>query len=130
MKRAWPLVLLGALIATTASAQPQRYRPDERILITSFDAIAALASDSRRIWTASDAGIGIFDFGAGQWLPPLAPLPGWPIGDSPSALAHDPFGDRLWLGAIELGGGTLHWLALLYAASGSLMISRMRIPKF
>lgn len=98
MKRAWPLVLLGALIATTASAQPQRYRPDERILITSFDAIAALASDSRGIWTASDAGIGIFDFGAGQWLPPLAPLPGWPIGDSPSALAHDPFGDRLWLG--------------------------------
>ena len=39
-------------------------------------------------------------------------------------------GDRLWLGGIELGGGTLHWLSLLYAASGSLMISRIRIPKF
>jgi CDP-diacylglycerol---serine O-phosphatidyltransferase len=38
-------------------------------------------------------------------------------------------GERLWLGDIEVGGFTLHWLALLYAVSGSLMISRIRIPK-
>jgi CDP-diacylglycerol--serine O-phosphatidyltransferase len=38
-------------------------------------------------------------------------------------------GDRLWLGEIELAGFRLHWLALLYAVSGSLMISRIRIPK-
>jgi CDP-diacylglycerol---serine O-phosphatidyltransferase len=38
-------------------------------------------------------------------------------------------GDRLWFGSIELAGGTLHPLSLLYALSGSLMISRMRIPK-
>ena len=38
-------------------------------------------------------------------------------------------GERLWLGEIELAGFRLHWLALLYAVSGSLMISRIRIPK-
>jgi CDP-diacylglycerol--serine O-phosphatidyltransferase len=38
-------------------------------------------------------------------------------------------GDRLWLGEIEIGGFRLHWLTLMYAASGSLMISRVRIPK-
>jgi len=38
-------------------------------------------------------------------------------------------GDRLWFGSIEIAGGTLHPLSLLYALSGSLMISRMRIPK-
>jgi CDP-diacylglycerol--serine O-phosphatidyltransferase len=38
-------------------------------------------------------------------------------------------GERLWLGEIEIGGFTLHWLALAYAVSGSLMISRIRIPK-
>ena len=38
-------------------------------------------------------------------------------------------GDELWLGAIEIGDATLHPLALLYALSGSLMISRVRIPK-
>jgi len=38
-------------------------------------------------------------------------------------------GERLWFGSIQLCGGTLHPFALLYALSGSLMISRVRIPK-
>jgi len=37
--------------------------------------------------------------------------------------------EQLWLGAIELGGYTLHPLSLIFAVSGSLMISRIRIPK-
>jgi CDP-diacylglycerol---serine O-phosphatidyltransferase len=38
-------------------------------------------------------------------------------------------GDQLWLGEIEVAGFRLHWLTLAFAASGSLMISRIRIPK-
>lgn len=38
-------------------------------------------------------------------------------------------GERLWFGTVQLGGHSLHLLALFYAASGSLMISRLRIPK-
>jgi CDP-diacylglycerol--serine O-phosphatidyltransferase len=38
-------------------------------------------------------------------------------------------GERLWLGEIEILGFRLHWLTLAFAASGSLMISRIRIPK-
>jgi CDP-diacylglycerol---serine O-phosphatidyltransferase len=38
-------------------------------------------------------------------------------------------GEHLWFGVIEIAGHTLHPLALLFAASGSLMISRIRIPK-
>jgi len=38
-------------------------------------------------------------------------------------------GDSLWLGEIELAGFSLHWLTLAFAVSGSLMISRIRIPK-
>jgi CDP-diacylglycerol--serine O-phosphatidyltransferase len=38
-------------------------------------------------------------------------------------------GDRLWLGDVEIAGFRLHWLVLAFAASGSLMISRIRIPK-
>jgi CDP-diacylglycerol--serine O-phosphatidyltransferase len=37
--------------------------------------------------------------------------------------------DRLWLGALRLGPATLHPLALVFAASGSAMISVARIPK-
>jgi CDP-diacylglycerol--serine O-phosphatidyltransferase len=38
-------------------------------------------------------------------------------------------GDALWGGVLQLGGFRLHPLVLMFAVSGSLMISRIRIPK-
>ena len=38
-------------------------------------------------------------------------------------------GEALWGGVLELGGFRLHPLVLMFAASGSLMVSRIRIPK-
>ena len=38
-------------------------------------------------------------------------------------------GDQLWFGAVMIGGLTLHPLVMLFAISGSLMISRIPIPK-
>lgn len=38
-------------------------------------------------------------------------------------------GDTLWFGGHEIAGLWLHPLVLLFAASGSLMVSRIRIPK-
>ena len=38
-------------------------------------------------------------------------------------------GEQLWLGVVEIAGFTLHLLTLVFAVSGSLMISRIRIPK-
>ena len=37
--------------------------------------------------------------------------------------------ENLWFGAVQLAGFTLHPLVLVFALSGSLMISRLRIPK-
>jgi CDP-diacylglycerol--serine O-phosphatidyltransferase len=45
------------------------------------------------------------------------------------AAYFDSIGGNLWFGAIKLAGFTLHPLVLLFAVSGSLMISRIRIPK-
>ena len=39
-------------------------------------------------------------------------------------------GESLWLGKIVLAGFTLHPLVLLFAISGSLMVSRIHFPKF
>ena len=39
-------------------------------------------------------------------------------------------GEGLWLGEVEIAGFRLHLLTLVFAVSGSLMISRIRIPKF
>ena len=38
-------------------------------------------------------------------------------------------GQQLWFGVILIGGFQFHPLALMFALSGSLMISRIRIPK-
>jgi CDP-diacylglycerol---serine O-phosphatidyltransferase len=39
-------------------------------------------------------------------------------------------GEQLWFGVVDIGGFKLHPLVLLFLLSGSLMISRIRIPKF
>ena len=38
-------------------------------------------------------------------------------------------GDALWFGHVLIGGFTLHPLVLVFALSGSLMVSRIRFPK-
>ncbi|MBL8582056.1 MAG: CDP-alcohol phosphatidyltransferase family protein [Rhizobiaceae bacterium] len=43
--------------------------------------------------------------------------------------ATDRLGANLWLGAWTIGGLVLHPLTLVYAISGSLMISTIRVPK-
>ena len=46
-----------------------------------------------------------------------------------SAAVSGALGERLWFGVLEIGGFALHPLVLLFAASGALMVSRVRIPK-
>jgi CDP-diacylglycerol--serine O-phosphatidyltransferase len=46
-----------------------------------------------------------------------------------AAATQGALGEQLWFGVVEIAGFRLHPLVLLYAASGSLMISRLRIPK-
>ena len=46
------------------------------------------------------------------------------------AAATGAIGPNLWGGSLRIAGFTLHPLVLLYALSGSLMISRIRLPKF
>ena len=46
-----------------------------------------------------------------------------------AAATQGALGERLWFGVIEIAGFRLHPLVMLFAASGSLMISRLRIPK-
>ena len=42
---------------------------------------------------------------------------------------QDAIGARLWFGVVRLAGYQLHPLVLLFAISGALMVSRIRIPK-
>jgi CDP-diacylglycerol---serine O-phosphatidyltransferase len=46
-----------------------------------------------------------------------------------AATALGAIGEQLWFGELKIGGHALHPLTLLFGVSGSLMISRIRIPK-
>jgi len=46
-----------------------------------------------------------------------------------AATRQGALGDALWFGVLSVGGFRLHPLVLLFALSGSLMVSRIRIPK-
>jgi CDP-diacylglycerol--serine O-phosphatidyltransferase len=46
------------------------------------------------------------------------------------AAAQGAVGESLWFGKVAIAGFTLHPLVLLFAVSGALMVSRIRIPKF
>ncbi|UFS71437.1 CDP-diacylglycerol--serine O-phosphatidyltransferase [Geomonas sp. RF6] len=46
------------------------------------------------------------------------------------AAAQGALHDSLWFGKVVLAGFTLHPIVLLFALSGSLMVTRLRFPKF
>jgi len=46
------------------------------------------------------------------------------------AASQGALGDALWLGELKFAGFTLHPMVLMFAISGSLMVSRVRFPKF
>ncbi len=46
------------------------------------------------------------------------------------AASQGALGDSLWLGQLVIAGFTFHPLVLLFALSGSLMVSRIHFPKF
>lgn len=46
-----------------------------------------------------------------------------------TAAAQGALAGQLWLGSVQFAGFTLHPLVLMFAVSGSLMVSRIRIPK-
>jgi CDP-diacylglycerol--serine O-phosphatidyltransferase len=46
------------------------------------------------------------------------------------AASQGALGESLWFGHVMFAGFTLHLMVLLYAISGSLMVSRIRLPKF
>jgi len=46
------------------------------------------------------------------------------------AVWQNGIGEQLWFGVFFIGGFRIHPLVLMFALSGSLMISRIKIPKF
>ncbi|MBX6332304.1 MAG: hypothetical protein IRY91_10705, partial [Gemmatimonadaceae bacterium] len=69
---------------------------DERVLLTAFDVIPAVAASRRMVYVATPDGIGVLDRTFRRWLPPLTRLGGY-RGGPVTAIAADPVEDGVWV---------------------------------
>ncbi len=93
------LVVVGMAVACgPAHAQigGSGWRPEDRVLISDFSVVRALARSSDRLFAATDGGLVIYDELRGRFELPLTLEDGYP--EVPvSAMAYDPRDGSLWI---------------------------------
>jgi len=92
--------VLAALMVLVATAQ---WRPEERVLVSDFSYIDAVAASPWTVFAATRHGLLIYDRVARAWKPPVTTLDGYPTARVRSAVA-DQTGNAVWLGVGGLDG--------------------------
>jgi len=95
------LVLVVLSIVPSVHRSVAQWRPDERVLISDFSYIDAVAASPWLVFAATRHGLLIYDRLARSWKPPVTTLDGYPATRVRVAVA-DPAGNAVWLG---VGGG-------------------------
>ena len=117
------LLALIALVVSvrTAAAQAGIWREDDRITISSFNDVAAIAFDGRRVYAATLNGLEMYDVIGRRWLLPSTLEDGYPVFERPAAVAYDQSQGGLWLATAS--GNLYLWSELSgrwdYRAPGS-----------
>jgi len=75
--------------------------PDDRVLISDFSSVQAVAASSWFVFAATTHGLLIYDRVARRFRPPVTPIDGYPTARVRGAIA-DPSGNTVWL---DLGTG-------------------------
>ena len=94
------LVFLSIVPSVHRSAQ---WRPDERVLISDFSYIDAVAASPWTVFAATHHGLLIYDRAARAWKLPVTTLDGYPTTRVRSAVA-DQTGNAVWLNIGGQGG--------------------------
>jgi hypothetical protein len=96
----WLLVAAFALPSAyppiRLSAQSRSWRPDERVVITDFSVVDAVAASPWVVFAATRHGLLLYDRRARAWRLPVTALDGYPAAHVRAALA-DPAGNAVWL---------------------------------
>lgn len=82
------------------SAQSRFWRPDERVLISDFSVVDAVAASPWIVYVATRHGLLLYDRRARNWRLPVTTLEGYPATRVRTALA-DPAGNAVWLGTAD-----------------------------
>jgi ligand-binding sensor domain-containing protein len=86
--------VLAAFLVLVATAQ---WRPEERVMLSDFSYIDAVAASPWTVFAATRHGLLIYDRAAHAWKAPVTTLDGYPTARVRSAIA-DPAGNAVWLG--------------------------------
>lgn len=97
------LLLLVAALAPNASYAQHVWRPEERVLIAPYHQIGGIALDTRRVYAVTPNGVEVYDRVRERWELPISAPQGFPMNERPTALAHERFGDVLWMGTATGG---------------------------
>jgi len=93
-------LLLSADPSIRPSAQTRSWRPEDRVLISDFSVIDAVAASPWVVFAASRHGLLVYDRRVNAWRLPVTALDGYPTARVRLALA-DPVGNAVWLGTDE-----------------------------
>lgn len=85
------------LPAATHAQSGQLWRADDRVMLSDFSYVGAVATDSRRVYAATTNGLEIYDYTRQRWELPSTLEAGYPVGERPTALAVDPLQSELIL---------------------------------
>lgn len=91
-----PAILLSAYPAIGLSAQTQVWRPEDRVVVSDFSVVDAVAASPWVVFAATRHGLLLYDRRAGTWRFPITSLDGYPADRVRLALA-DPAGTAVWL---------------------------------
>lgn len=91
------VVLQSASPPIRLSAQTRFWRPEDRVLVSDFSLVDAVAASSWTVYAATRHGLLLYDRHARTWQLPVTTLDGYPTARVRIALA-DPAGNAVWLG--------------------------------
>jgi len=96
----WCCASLVAAPALGAQSGTSLWRPDERVVITDFSRVNALAAGEDALFVATDGGLGTYDLRFHRWEMPVTRIDGYPYEQVIAALA-DPVDRSVWLGTAQ-----------------------------
>ena len=97
---------LGLVFAAAVSAQEGfNWRPEDRVVLTSFHLVSGMTRDERWVYSASEGGLQMLDMASGWFSPPSTVEDGYPVMEGPGPVAYEPGRRVVWLGT---AAGTLH----------------------